>query len=149
MDGWTDMTIPVCILFLQAVRRLYNNPNETKLTSIEQAGVVIMLKTCVWEVLSFWPHLEHWLSRDFSWFTSVPPYKCQDSILVRTRLLPSKCFPIHHSAVILWPTISRYRHHLKITHTQKKSDVSWQTMLQAGRSRVRVSMKWIFFFQFT
>jgi hypothetical protein len=47
MDGRKDVTIPICILFLYAVRRMYSNPNETKLMSIEQAGVVTIFETCV------------------------------------------------------------------------------------------------------
>jgi hypothetical protein len=41
------MTIPIYILLLYAVRRMYGDPNEMKLMSIGQAGVVIMLETCV------------------------------------------------------------------------------------------------------
>jgi hypothetical protein len=34
----------------------------------------------------------------FSWFSSVPPGKCQDSTSVRTQSLPVKSCPIHQSS---------------------------------------------------
>jgi hypothetical protein len=40
--------------------------------------------------------------RGLSWFSSVPPGKCRDSILkIRPRPIPSKSFSIRHSLITL------------------------------------------------
>jgi hypothetical protein len=41
-----------------------------------------------------WPG--YWLAWGFSWLSQVPPGKCHVSTLIRSWLLPSKSFPIHH-----------------------------------------------------
>jgi hypothetical protein len=46
-----------------------------------------------------------WLFWDFWWFTSVPPGTCQNSASIKSRPFPSKSFPIHHSKIILSPTL--------------------------------------------
>jgi hypothetical protein len=35
------------------------------------------------------------------WFSSAPPGKFQDSTSIRPQLLPSRCFPVHYSTVII------------------------------------------------
>jgi hypothetical protein len=66
------------------------------------AGVAVTLWTRIREILG--PNLARnpgYPDWDFSFFSSVPPDKCRDSIWIRPRLLPSKYFPVHHSYIIL------------------------------------------------
>jgi hypothetical protein len=65
----------------------------------EQPGLEVMLWSCVREVLcaNFRQHTGYpdW---GFSWFSSLHPEKCRDSILIRPQQFPYKFFPIHLSS---------------------------------------------------
>jgi hypothetical protein len=122
------------------VKRARNNLKWSHRT----VGIVIILCACIREAL------DSNLGRDtLDWglprFSSVRPGKYWDSTSIRSRSSPTNLWVILSSDTILsrhwrrrWIIII-----IIIILGQRGSVVGWGTMLQAGRSRVRVPMRWI------